>query len=168
MDSSPVSASCSKLHWKQSELWQSWCQESAVKPLPISLPFPTWIKSMQVFSLQLPHHSQQAVYTLLPSAPWAASWAATGTESPQTLCTHHLMALPLFAFGSRGRSCPRIMHIHIPSFPRDDRNSSAVRNQRTQILIQESFLFCFFPSHHKNSSSVPALHLPSCQVLVPP
>lgn len=67
----------------------SWCLEGPVKPLPISLPFPTWIKSVQVVSLQLSRHSEQAVYTLLLPAPEPPSWAGTGTESLKTLCTHH-------------------------------------------------------------------------------
>lgn len=66
----------------------SWCLEGPVKPLAISLPFPTWIKSVQVVSLQL-HHREQVAYTLLPSAPEPASWAGAGTESLKTLCTHH-------------------------------------------------------------------------------
>lgn len=74
---------------------RGWCLEGAVKPLPISLPFPTWIKNMQAVSLQLPRHCKQAVYTLLPSAPEPASWAGTGAERLKTLCTHHC-TLPLF------------------------------------------------------------------------
>lgn len=67
----------------------SWCLEGPVKPLPISLPFPTGKESKQVVSLQLPCDSEQAGYTLLPAAPEPDSWAGAGTESLKSLCTHH-------------------------------------------------------------------------------
>lgn len=113
----------------------SWFLEGPVKPLPISLPFPTWIKSMQVVSLQFQCPSEQAVYTLLPSAPEPASWAGTGTESLKTLCIHHCDRHCLSLLLGVDEDALGTVHIHIPSLPRGDRNISAAGNQGTQAFI---------------------------------
>lgn len=121
---------------------RGWCLEGAVKPLPISLPFPTWIKNMQAVSLQLPRHSKQAVYTLLPSAPEPASWAGTGAERLKTLYSVHCLCLGIaFVCLWEEMETPKTMHMHIPSFPRDDRSISAVGDQRTQPGVLSLLFF---------------------------